>query len=36
MVVTTMVVATADEPQELHDRRRSLLRESVKRAATTA
>ncbi|GAA3534851.1 TetR family transcriptional regulator [Nonomuraea rosea] len=33
--VSNVYAATADEPQELHDRRRALLRESVRRAVTT-
>jgi AcrR family transcriptional regulator len=33
--VSNVYAASADEPPELHDRRRDLLRESVRRAVTT-
>jgi AcrR family transcriptional regulator len=33
--VSNVYAATAEEPPELHDRRRALLRECVKRAVTT-
>ncbi|CAM5595457.1 AcrR family transcriptional regulator OS=Streptomyces violarus OX=67380 GN=FHS41_001166 PE=4 SV=1 [Streptomyces violarus] len=32
--VSNVYVATAQEPPELHERRRALLRESVRRAMT--